>query len=66
YIGSKMLWIEALHRTSVTKVSAMMGLMPVFTLIFAYFYLGEVPEFRQVIGVIPVLIGGYLLTRPIR
>lgn len=65
YVGSKMLWIEALHRTSITKVSAMMGLMPVFTLTFAYFYLGEVPEFRQIVGIMPVLIGGYLLTRPI-
>lgn len=65
YVGSKILWIEALHRTSVTKVSAMMGLMPVMTLIFAYFYLDEVPQIRQVLGVIPVLVGGYLLTRPI-
>jgi len=65
YVGSKILWIEALHRTSVTKVSAMMGLMPVMTLIFAYLYLGEVPQPRQVFGIIPVVLGGYLLTRPI-
>lgn len=65
YVGSKILWIEALHRTSITKVSAMMGLMPVFTLTFAYFYLDEVPEFRQIVGVVPVLVGGYLLTRPV-
>lgn len=65
YVGSKILWIEALHRTSITKVSAMMGLMPVMTLIFAYFYLDEVPQLRQVVGIIPVIVGGYLLTRPL-
>ncbi|MDM5271871.1 DMT family transporter [Sulfurovum sp. zt1-1] len=65
YVGSKILWIEALHRTSITKVSAMMGLMPVMTIIFAYLYLGEVPQLRQVFGIIPVVAGGYLLTRPL-
>jgi len=35
------------------------------TLIFAYFYLNEVPEIRQVLGIIPVLVGGYLITKPV-
>ena len=65
YIISKIMWIEALHRISITKVSAMMGLVPMMTLLFAYIYLGEVPELRQVLGIIPVLVGGYLLTKPI-
>ncbi len=66
YVISKIMWIEALHRTSITKISAMMGLVPMMTLFFAYFYLNEVPEFRQILGIIPVLIGGYLLTKPIQ
>ncbi len=65
YVVSKIMWIEALHRTSITKLSAMMGLVPMMTLIFAYFYLHEVPELRQVLGIIPVLVGGYLLTKPL-
>ena len=65
YVVSKIMWIEALHRTSITKVSAMLGLVPMMTLIFAYFYLDEVPELRQILGIIPVLVGGYLLTRPL-
>ncbi len=65
YVGSKILWIEALHLASITKVSAMMGLMPLFTLFFAYLYLGEIPQTRQIIGVLPIVLGGYLLTRPI-
>jgi len=65
YVLSKIMWIEALHRISITKVSAMLGLVPMMTLIFAYYYLHEVPELRQVLGIIPVLVGGYLLTKPV-
>lgn len=65
YVVSKIMWIEALHRTSITKLSAMMGLVPMMTLIFAYFYLHEVPELRQVLGIVPVLVGGYLITKPV-
>lgn len=66
YVVSKIMWIEALHRISITKVSAMMGLLPLMTMVFAYFYLNEIPELHQVVGIIPVLLGGYLLTRPIK
>ncbi len=65
YVVSKIMWIEALHRTSITKLSAMLGLVPMMTLIFAYFYLNEIPELRQVLGIIPVLVGGYLITKPV-
>ena len=65
YVVSKIMWIEALHRISITKVSAMMGLVPMMTLFFAYIYLHEVPELRQILGIIPVLVGGYLLTKPV-
>jgi len=61
---AKVLWIEALHRISITKVSAMLALPPLFTLIFAYFTLDEVPGIRQMLGIIPILIGGYLITKP--
>jgi len=65
YVISKIMWIEALYRISITKVSAMMGLVPMMTLFFAYLYLDEVPELRQILGIVPVLVGGYLLTRPL-
>jgi len=65
YVAAKIMWIEALNRITITKLSAMLALMPVFTLVFAYFYLGEVPEFRQILGIIPVLVGGYILTKPL-
>lgn len=65
YVVSKIMWIEALHRISVTKVSAMTGLVPMMTLIFAYFYLNEIPQLHQILGIIPILIGSYLLTKPL-
>ena len=65
YVISKIMWIEALHRISITKVSAMMGLVPIMTLLFAYLYLDEVPEFRQILGILPVLVGGYFITKPL-
>lgn len=64
YVVAKIMWIEALNSISITKLSAMLAVLPVFTLIFAYFYLDEIPEFRQVLGIIPVLVGGYLITKP--
>ena len=57
YVISKIMWIEA---------SAMLGLVPAMTLVFAYLYLQEVPEVRQMLGVIPILIGGYILTKPVK
>lgn len=66
YVAAKLMWIEALNRLTITKLSAMLALLPVFTLIFAYLYLEEVPQFRQMMGIIPVIIGGYLITRPVK
>lgn len=61
---SKIFWVEAIHRISITKASALAALIPVFTIIFAYFTLNEIPTTTQFLGVIPVLAGGFLITRP--
>lgn len=65
YVIAKILWIEALHRISITKMSAMVALIPLFTLVFAYFVLHEVPTLRQLLGIVPIIAGGYLITRPV-
>ena len=62
---SKIFWVEAIHRISITKASAMAAFVPVFTLLFAYLVLDEVPDLQQLFGVFPVLFGGYLITRKI-
>ncbi len=61
---SKIFWIESLHRLSITKISAMAALSPLFTMIFAFFILNEVPRNWQLAGVLPILVGGILITRP--
>ena len=66
YVVSKIMWIEALNRIAITKLSAMLALLPVMTLFFAYVYLDEVPQIRQLAGIIPVLLGGYLITKPVK
>jgi drug/metabolite transporter (DMT)-like permease len=63
YVLSKIMWIEAIHRLSITKMSAMMALVPMLTLFFAYLYLDETPTFRQLLGIAPIVAGGYMLTK---
>jgi drug/metabolite transporter (DMT)-like permease len=60
---AKILWVEALHRISITKLSAMTALIPLFTLLFAYLFLHEVPTLRQLAGVPFIVAGGILITR---
>ena len=62
---SKIFWVEAIYRISITKASAMAAFVPVFTLLFAYLVLNEVPALQQLFGIFPVLFGGYLITRKI-
>jgi len=60
---SKIFWIEGLHRLSITKMSALTALSPLFTMAFAWPVLGEVPGFWQIMGALPILAGGLLITR---
>ncbi len=60
----KILWIEALHRISITKLSAMASFIPLFTLIFAYLFLNEIPTTLQIIGVFVIIIGSIFITYP--
>ena len=59
---SKIFWLESIRRISITKASAMAALVPVFTLLFAYLTLNEVPGITQIIGIVPILLGGLLIT----
>lgn len=65
YVLAKLLWIETLHRIGITRLSAMSTFVPLFTLIFAYLALGEVPSGRQALGIVAVLAGAWLITRPV-
>ncbi len=60
----KILWVEALHRISVTKLSAMASFIPLFTLVFAYAFLNEIPTPLQTFGAFVIIAGSFLITRP--
>lgn len=60
---SKLLWIEGIHRISVTKAAALGGISPLFTLIFANIILGEHPRLLQWLSLIPIIFGVWLLTQ---
>ena len=62
---SKILWLEGIHRISITKASAMMALIPVFTLLFSWLLFNTIPDTRQLMAILPVIYGGFLLTRTI-
>jgi drug/metabolite transporter (DMT)-like permease len=63
YVLAKILWIEALYRIGITKLSAMIAFMPLFTLLFAYLTLNELPSARQLLGTVPILLGAFWITR---
>lgn len=65
YFGlSKIFWVEGIHRISVTKSSALNSVGPVFTLLFAFLILKNVPSLAQIFAIPPAILGVYLLTRP--
>ncbi len=60
---AKIFWVEAIYNISITKASALGALGPVFTIFFAFIILKEIPSKLELLSVIPVLLGGYLITR---
>ena len=63
FVVSKVLFVEALNLIPITKLLALLSLMPIFTVVAAYFILGEVAMFVQFMGMIPIVIGAYLITK---
>jgi len=61
---SKVLFVEALNLIPITKLLALLSFVPIFTLFFAYFLLDEVATMVQLMGMIPIVVGSYLITRP--
>ena len=63
---SKYLWIEAIHRISITKASALASLTPLLTLLLAWLILHQVPTVWQVASLVPFIVGTLLLTNNLR
>lgn len=58
------LWFHLLQVCGATAASAYHFLMPPLGMLFAYLVLGEHIEARDLLGIIPVALGIYLVTRP--
>ncbi len=58
----KMLWIEGIHRVSVTKASALVSITPLVTLVLAWIILHQLPNIWQLASLPPFLLGVLLLT----
>jgi drug/metabolite transporter (DMT)-like permease len=59
-----MLWFHLLKVCGATAASAYHFLMPPLAMLFAYLVLGEHVAFRDLLGIVPVALGIYLVTRP--
>ena len=59
---SRILWIEAIHRISVTKAQALASVAPLITLLFAWLLLNQVPNIWQLASLVPLILGVLLLT----
>ncbi len=60
---SKILWIEGIHRISVTKANALTSVEPLLTLSFAWLLLQQAPTPWQLLSLIPICAGVLLLSR---
>ena len=58
------IWFHLLKVCGATAASAYHFLMPPLGMLFAYLVLGEHVEFRDLLGIVPVALGIYLVTRP--
>lgn len=60
------LWFHMLRTCGATAASAYHFVMPPLGMLFAYLVLGEHLEMRDLLGIVPVALGVYLVTRPAR
>jgi drug/metabolite transporter (DMT)-like permease len=63
---SKIFWLEAISRISVTKANALHSLTPLLTLLLAWFILHQTPTYFQIASLIPLILGVLLLTDNIK
>ena len=58
------IWFHLLRVCGATAASAYHFLMPPLAMVFAWIVLGEHVAFRDLLGIVPVALGIYLVTRP--
>jgi len=63
FFVSKIFWVEAIHLLPITKVNALFAFAPLMTMALAYWLLAQTPTMHQLIGIIPILLGSFLITQ---
>lgn len=58
---SKILWVEGIHRISITKANALSSMSPLVTLLFAWILLQQSPTIWQLLSFTPMSFGMILL-----
>jgi drug/metabolite transporter (DMT)-like permease len=59
---SKILWVEGIHRISVTRANAFASTSPPLTLLFAWLLLHNIPTRFQLLSIVPIFFGMVLLS----
>ena len=59
---SKILWLKAIRLIDFSKAISLASATPAVALIFAFFFLDEIPNYMQIIGLFAMLFGVYLMT----
>ncbi len=59
--GGSFLLNIAYKRCEISTVSPLLNINPLFVILLSYFILGEVLNGKQFIGVLLILIGGYII-----
>jgi drug/metabolite transporter (DMT)-like permease len=62
-IGGYALWFTILGRNSATAASALHFLMPPLCLFFGWLVLGEIVSWPDMLGIVPIAVGIWLVTR---
>ncbi|MCX7832531.1 MAG: DMT family transporter [Actinobacteria bacterium] len=57
------IWVQALEHLEATKVSAFLYLIPIYTMIFSIWILGERLNFLSIMGALAVFLGVFLIER---
>lgn len=58
---TKILWLEGIHRISVTKANIISSISPVLTIFFAAAFLKQMPTFWQLFSFVPMALGLWML-----
>lgn len=60
---AKIFWIRSFQYLSIPTMVSINSIYPIFTLIFSFVFIGDIPSFPQILSLIPILLGVYILMK---